>query len=137
MKTAIRILVIVGVVIGFIWSNVVYFGSSFLEGCEAALAGLTEEEEFIEEIRERYFPVLAYAVGAFFVNIAALIFGLIASKEKLGKAATIVNGILLFFCGIGMVVLHSWVAGPLFIIGGFLGFLSGLMIKPKQENAGS
>ena len=126
MKTAARVLVIIAIVIGFIWGIVGFFGSAFLAGCETALAE-KEEEVAIEE----YENVGVNAAIAFFVIIAATVFGIVASREKSGKATTIVNSLILLGCGIAATALQSWIAGPLFIISAVLAFLGGVM-KRKE-----
>ncbi len=126
MKTAVRVLVIIGAVIGFIWGIVAFFGSAF---------GAAIVEESSEELKD----IGVNAFVAFFVVIVGFVFGIVCAREKSSKATTIVNGLLLLLCGIAATALQSWIAGPIYVVGGFLGFLAGLMIRvePKKENAGS
>ncbi len=121
MKTAVRVLVIVGCVIGFIWSIVGFFG-----GMGGGVIGKLAEDD---KLADESINIAAYSIISFFVVIASLVFGIVCSREKSKKAATIVNGLLLLLCGIIVTALKSWIAGPLFILSGFLGFLAGLMIK--------
>ena len=123
MKTAVKVLVIIGAVIGFIWGVVAFFGSAFA-GAIVEIA----EEEGAEELQD----VGVNAFVAFFVVIAGLVFGLVCAREKSGKATTIVNGLLLLLCGIAATALQSWIAGPLYVVGGFIGFLAGLMSKKDR-----
>ncbi len=126
MKTAVRVLVIIGAVIGFIWGIVAFFGSAF---------GAAIVEESSEELKD----IGVNAFVAFFVVIVGFVFCIVCAREKSSKATTIVNGLLLLLCGIAATALQSWIAGPIYVVGGFLGFLAGLMIRvePKKENAGS
>ena len=123
MKTAVRVLVIIGAVIGFIWAVVAFFGSAFA-GAIVEIA----EEEGAEELQD----VGVNAFVAFFMVIAGLVVGLVCAREKSGKATTIVNGLLLLLCGIAATALQSWIAGPLYVVGGFIGFLAGLMSKKDR-----
>ena len=127
MKTAVKVLVIIGAVIGFIWSIVVV--SAVVGG--AIEAALTKEDAKKEEIIE----AATYAIFALIPTVAGLVFGLVCAREKSSKATTIVNGLLLLLCGIAATALQSWLAGPIYVVGGFVGFLAGLMIKvePKKE----
>ncbi|MBW8003816.1 MAG: hypothetical protein FVQ80_17765 [Planctomycetes bacterium] len=136
MKTAVRVLVIIAAAIGFIWSIVVFGGGIFAGGIEAAL---TEDEAKREEVVGTYVPAITKTVFAFIFIIAGLVFGIVCAREKSSKATTMVNGLLLLLCGIAATALQSWIAGPIYVVDGFLGFLSGLMIKakPKQEDAGN
>ncbi len=124
MKTAVKVLVIVGAVIGFIWGIVAFFGSAFA----GAMVEIAEVEEGAEELQD----VGVNGFVAFFVVIAGLVFGLVCAREKSGKATTIVNGLLLLLCGIAATALQSWIAGPLYVVGGFIGFLAGLMSKKER-----
>ena len=123
MKTAVKVLVIIGAVIGFIWGVVAFFGSAFA-GAIVEIA----EEEGAEELQD----VGVNAFVAFFMVIAGLVVGLVCAREKSGKATTIVNGLLLLLCGIAATALQSWIAGPLYVVGGFIGFLAGLMSKKDR-----
>ena len=131
MKTAVRVLVIIAAVIGFVWGIVGFFGGAFA----GAIAELAEEEAMKKESLD----VGVNAFAAFFVVIAGLVFGIVCAREKSKKATTIVNGLLLLLCGIIATALQSWIAGPMYVLSGFLGFIAGLMIKktPEQEAAGS
>ena len=125
MKTAVKVLVIIGAVIGFIWGIVAFFGRAFA----GAMVEIAEVEEGAEELKD----VGVNAFVGFFVVIVGLVFGLVCAREKSSKATTIVNGLLLLLCGIAATALQSWIAGPLYVVSGFLGFLAGVMIK-QQEN---
>ncbi len=125
MKTAVRVLVIIAAAIGFIWSIVVFGGGIFAGGIEAALTELTEGEAESEKVVETYATVITKTVFAFIFIIAGLVFGIVCAREKSSKVTTIVNGLLLLLCGIAATALQSWIAGPIYVVGGFLGFLSG------------
>ncbi len=92
MKTAVRVLVIVGCVIGFIWSIVGFFG-----GMGGGVIGKLAEDD---KLADESINIAAYSIISFFVVIASLVFGIVCSREKSKKAATIVNGLLLLLCGI-------------------------------------
>ena len=92
MKTAVKVLVIVGTVIGFIWSIVAVSG--VVGG--AIEAAFTKEDAKKEEIIE----AATYAIIALIPTVAGLVFGLVCAREKSGKVTTIVNGLALLLCGI-------------------------------------
>ena len=129
MKTAVRVLVIIAAVIGFIWSVTIFSGGILTGGIEGALTELTEGKAESEKVVEIYATVITKVIFAFIFIIAGLVFGIVCAREKSSKTTTIINGLLLLLCGIAATALQSWVAGPICVVGGFLGFLSGLMIK--------
>ena len=115
MKIAIRVLVIIATIIGIVFSFLMLFSGYKLS---ADPIGMT-----------------AIQMGSisFFVIILSLIFGLVSSSEKATKRTTLVNGVLLFVCGLGL-SLFSTFGAVLFIIAGFLGFLKGVRMKRAIEN---
>ena len=125
MKTAVRVLVIIAAAIGFIWSIVGFFGSAAVAGVETGL-----KMEGAEQRKEGYIDFGVNSFLSFLMTIAALVFGIVCAREKSGKATTIVNALLLLVCGIVATALKSWIAGPIFVTAGLLGFLAGLMTKP-------
>ena len=129
MKTAVRVLVIIAAVIGFIWSVTIFSGGILTGGIEGALTELTEGKAESEKVVEIYATAITKTIFASIFIIAGLVFGIVCSEAKSSKTTTIVNSLLLLLCGIAATALQSWIAGPLYIISGFLGFLSGLMIK--------
>ena len=107
MKTAIKVLVILGVIIGIIWSFFGFFGSALLS----------------------YEDLGVKSVFALVAIILGLVFGIIASGKTAGKGTTIVMGVLLGGSGLIATILYSYVAGPIYILGGFLAIIAGLVQK--------
>ena len=126
MKTAIKVLVIIGVIIGIIWSFFGFFGTAFFSGMEKGLTG-----EIAPDKEAKYADVGVKSVIAFVAIILGLVFGIIASGKTAGKGTTIVMGVLLGGSGIIATILYSFVAGPIYILGGFLAIIAGLVQKQK------
>ncbi len=118
MKTAIKVLVILGIIIGIIWSFFGFFGS-------ALFSVITPDKE------TKYENVGAKSALALAAIILGLVFGIIASGKTAGKGTTIVMGILLGGSGLIATILYSYVAGPIYILGGFLAIIAGLVQKQK------
>jgi len=126
MKTAIKVLVIIGVIIGIIWSFVGFFGAGAFLGIEKGLTG-----EVSEEKQSKYENVGVRSAFALMAIIVGLVFGIIASVKTSGKVTMIVMGVLLGGSGIIATILYSYVAGPIYILGGFLAIIAGLVQKRK------
>lgn len=120
MKTAVKVLVIIGVVIGWIW----WIASTALNGFSAALASKLIPDAIVPAIGNSVFQFLAMAV--------CTVFGFIAAGKKVGKSATLVMSIFLFLVAIGLFPLGSYVASLLFATAGLIGFIFGC-VKPKAE----
>ena len=118
MKTAIKFLVIIGIIIGIIWSFLGFFGAVFL-------AGIAQDKE------TKYVKVGAKSALALVVIILGLVFGIISSGKTAGKGTTIVMGVLLGGSGLIATILYSYVAGPIYILGGLLAIIAGLVQKRK------
>ena len=126
MKTAIKVLVLLGVIIGIIWSFLGFFGSAFFAGMEEGLTG-----EIAPGKEAKYVNVGVKSAFALVAIILGLVFGIIASGKTVGKGTTIVMGVLLGGSGIIATILYSFVAGPIYILGGFLAIIAGLVQKQK------
>ena len=124
MKTAIKVLVIIGVIIGIIWSFLGFFGAAFFMGMEEGLTGSIETEK-----EAKYTDVAVKSAFALMAIIIGLVFAIIASKKATGKITTIVMGVLLGGCGIGATVLYSYVAGPIYVLCGLMAVIAGLVQK--------
>ncbi len=118
MKTAIKVLVIIGIIIGIIWSFLGFFGS-------AIFAVIDQDKE------AKYENVGVKSALALVAIILGLVFGIIASGKTAGKGTTIVMGVLLGGSGLIATILYSYVAGPIYILGGFLAIIAGLVQKQK------
>jgi hypothetical protein len=126
MKTAIKILVIIGVIIGIIWSLFGFFGAGVFLGIEKGLTG-----EIAQERQSKYEDVGVRSAFALMVIIVGLVFGIIASVKTSGKTTTIVMGVLLGGSGVIATILYSYVAGPIYSLGGLLAIIAGLVQKQK------
>ncbi len=126
MKTAIKVLVIIGVIIGIIWSFLGFFGSAFFSVWEEGLTG-----EISPDRAAKYENVGVKSAFALVAIILGLVFGIIASGKTAGKGTTIVMGILLGGSGLIATILYSYVAGPIYILGGLLAIIAGLVQKRK------
>ena len=89
MKTAVKVLVILGVIIGIIWSFLGFFGSAFFSGVEKGLTG-----EISPEKTAKYENVGVKSAFALMAIIIGLVFGIIASGKSAGKVTNIVMGVL-------------------------------------------
>ena len=126
MKTAIKVLVILGVIIGIIWSFFGFFGSAVFSVMEEGLTG-----EIAPGKETKYENVGVKSAFALVAIILGLVFGIIASGKTAGKGTTIVMGVLLGGSGIIATILYSLVAGPIYILGGLLAIIAGLVQKRK------
>lgn len=123
MKTAIKVLVIIGVIIGIVWSFFGFFGSGVLMSFEKTFSGLEAEKE------AKYTDAAVRSVFALILIIVGLVFGIIASKKATGKITTIIMGVLLGACGITATILYSYIAGPIYALCGLLAIIAGLVQK--------
>ena len=126
MKTAIKVLVIIGVIIGIIWSFLGFFGSAVFSVMEEGLTGEISPDKAV-----KYENVGVKSAFALVAIILGLVFGIIASGKTAGKGTTIVMGILLGGSGLIATILYSYVAGPIYILGGLLAIIAGLVQKQK------
>jgi len=126
MKTAVKVLIIIGVIIGIIWSFLGFFGAAFFSGMEKGLTG-----EIAPDKEAKYENIGVKSAFALVAIILGLVFGIIASGRTAGKGTTIVMGILLGGSGIIATILYSYVAGPIYVLGGLLAIIAGLVQKQK------
>ena len=126
MKTAIKVLVIIGVIIGIIWSFLGFFGSAVFSVMEEGLTGEISPDKAV-----KYENVGVKSAFALVAIILGLVFGIIASGKTAGKGTTIVMGILLGGSGLIATILYSYVAGPIYILGGLLAIIAGLVQKQR------
>lgn len=128
MKKAIKILTIIGGVVGIIWSIVQFFTLLF-GGAIVAATKDTIGSGGGRQVMESAKSGMLASIGSIIAVIVGLIFGILASGKKIGRMPTIIHGFLLLVAGVLATIWHSYVAGPMYILGALLAILAGAMMK--------
>jgi len=124
MKTASKILIIIGSIIGILWSIIGFFSVWF----GGAVAITLDKNIKTEDVTD----IMLKMIGSFIVIIIGLILGIIAANKKTKKITTIILGILLLSSGILATVWHSYATGPIYILSSLLLILAGIFQKTKK-----
>ncbi len=118
MKTLVKVLVIVGVVIGSVMIILGLLDAS-------AKAGFTDAEDTRANVVNMIL-LLAVMVGA-------LVFALIGTAKRANKALMIIFGILLIPCGVLSILMKSYMPGSFFIVGGLIASVGALFSNEEPE----
>jgi hypothetical protein len=130
MKTAVKVLCIIALIIGLVWATVGFFGS--WAGGAVSAAGqavfLGDSEGAASTINDSAMLMIRL-IGSFIVVIIAGVLGIVGSEQKPVKIKSIILGLLTFICGIILFPLNNYVAAVLYLVAGFILFLAGMVTK--------
>lgn len=117
MKTAAKVLAIIALVFGLIWSVLGFFGS----GLGAALSAMADSPDSVQSST----ITMVKMVGGFFVTIIVSVLAITACDKDRKRKATQVLGFLTIVGSFALVNLASGIAGLMFLIAGILISIAG------------
>lgn len=135
MKTAVKILCIIALIIGIIWATVGFFGS-WVGGAVIA----TGEEVFANDsvsadaTMGKSVNFMLKFIGSFIVVIIGGVLGIVGSKKAPSQMKPIILGILTYISGWVLFPLNNYVAAAIYLVAGLLLVLAGLTTKIQIEN---
>jgi hypothetical protein len=130
MKTAVKVLCIIALIVGLIWAVVGFFGS-WVGGAVSAAgqAVLLGDSKGAASTINNSAMLMIRLIGSFIFVIIAGVLGIVGSDKEPSKMKPIILGMLVFICGIVLFPLNNYIAAVLYIISGLILFLAGLTTK--------
>lgn len=120
MKSASKILSIIACVIGILWSVIGFFTVALGAGFMSASAKMNNQQAQASQAINTGATIMLALIGALIMIIVGMIFSAVGNAEQASPKKSLVNDLLLLFCGILATAWHSYVAGPIYIISGIL-----------------
>jgi len=133
MKTAVKVLCIISLIIGLIWATVGFFGSWFGGAVSASVDLLTYNPKGASSTMENTAMLMIRLIGSFIVVIIGGVLGIVGSDKKPNKVKSIVLGILTVVCGCVLFPLSNYISAVLYLVAGFLLFLAGVIAKQNEQ----
>jgi len=135
MKTAVKVLCIIALVIGLIWATVGFFSSWLGGSVSAGVSALTYDSKGAAAKVESTAMLMIRLAGSFIVVIIGGVLGIVGSDKQPAKLKPLILGVLTFTCGCFLFPLNNYIAAVLFLVAGFLLMLAGLTTKSKAKAA--
>lgn len=140
MLKASKILLIIGLVIGIIWSVVgffgVWFGGAFVAAVQdTSVGGAKIDPGGAAKTLDATRSVMTSMLGGFCAVLIGGILGIVGCGPVGSKAKTMILGGLTVASGVLLVITHNWIAAALYLLAGFLVTLAGATHKPNQSDA--
>jgi hypothetical protein len=133
MKTAVKVLCIIALVIGVIWAVVAFYGSLYGGAAVATIQGLTGNSTGAASTEDATNKLIVLHFGSFIVVVIAGVLGIIGSAKNSAKKKSIILGLLTLICGIVLLPLNNYIAAVLYVIAGLLLFLAGVTLKVTNQ----
>jgi hypothetical protein len=143
MKTAARVILIVGLVLGLLGGIGRLFPIVFADMLRTSVQSnkarlpenLRQAEEALAKATDQSLLHVLEVAGFIVVAAAGGSLGLLSLASDTGKTGRIIFSVAAMAAGLGMIAFRSWVAAALLIVGGFLSLLSADQ-KPGQSGGG-
>jgi hypothetical protein len=136
MKTAAKVLCILGLVFGLIWTIGGFLGSWFGGAVTAGfrLGFLDDYAGGRSAIYDAANSMIGHIIG-FIIVILAGVLGIVGADKNPNKAKATVLGLLTLVFGIFLLISRNYIAGVLYPVAGILLVFAGMSTKNAAETA--
>jgi len=134
MKTAVKILCIIALIIGIIWATVGFFGSWVGGAVVSTVEDMSQDSASADSTMEKSVNFMLKFIGSFIVVIIGGVLGIVGSKKAPSQMKPIILGILTYISGWVLFPLNNYVAAAIYLVAGLLLVLAGLTTKIQIEN---
>ncbi len=135
MKQSAKVLCIIGLVIGIVWSAVGFFGVWFGGAVVATAEHMTQGATQADAVMDTTTDIMLKLLGSFMVVIIGGVLGIIGSSSKSSKVKLLVFGFLTVLTGFLLFPLSNYVSSVIYVIAGLLLFLSGIITKASKTDS--
>ena len=133
MKTAVKVLSIIALIIGIIWAFVGFFGSWLGGAIYAASQSVGGEIDDASKTISSTAINMIKLIFSFIIVIIAGVLGIVGSDKKPARIKSIVLGSIIMVCGASLFPLNNWIAAVLYVISGLILIISGAVTKVKKK----
>ena len=134
MKTAVKILCIIALIIGIIWATVGFFGSWVGGAVVSTVEDMSQDSASADSTMEKSVNFMLKFIGSFIVVIIGGVLGIVGSKKAPSQMKPIILCILTYISGWVLFPLNNYVAAAIYLVAGLLLVLAGLTTKIQIEN---